>query len=117
MHKANNAVFQRMSEINTPVQPPLLTLKQVALLTSDLARWAILRELAKGEAMPAYELARRMGRNTNTVFKHLSTMRKMGVVAVGFGSLYALTPAFRPAPGTATIDFGHFVARLDTPVS
>ena len=106
-----------MSDTNTITQPPAMSLSKVALLLSHVARWQILRELAKGEALPTSDLGRRAGMRPNATSRHLSTMRRMGLLSKGYGGLYSLVPAYRPAPGTATIDFGHCVIRLDTPVS
>ena len=106
-----------MNEPNPAPQPPKLSLASVTLLLSDPTRWQLLRELAKGEALPVGELARRLGRNRDAISKHLGVMRRVGVAAAGFGRLYSLVPAFRPAAGTAVLDFGHCTVRLDTPIS
>ena len=76
-----------------------------------------MRELAKGEALPPVVLAARIGRTLHGVRKHLTSLRALGLVIVGYGRLYSLAPAYRPAPGTATIDLGHGVIRLDTPLA
>ncbi len=44
-------------------------------------------------------------------------MLDLGVVAVGYGRLYSLAPAFRPAPGALEIDLGHCRVRLDRPAT
>lgn len=90
---------------------------QVALLVSDLTRWRLLRELAKGESLPLQVLAQRVGRSREVTGKHLAVLRQLGVVLVGYGRLNSLAPAFRPPAGTAAIDFGHCVLRLDSPLS
>jgi len=97
-----------------PSTPPLLPLDSICLLVSDPTRWRLIRELAKGEALPVSELGRRLGRNSSAVGKHLAVMTRVGVTQSGFGRLYSLAPAFRPAEGK--IDFGHLVMRLDTPL-
>ena len=106
-----------MSDENTPVQPMKLGFKQTVHLLSHEVRWRMLRELAKGEALPPTELARRVGMTPNATRRHLWLLRDRGVVMTGYAGLYSLTPAYRSAPGTATIDFGHCIMRLDTPVS
>ena len=106
-----------MSEQINSNQPPLLGLKETVHVLNHDARWRILRELAKGEALPTTELARRIGMTFSATYRHMCLLRKRGVVVTGYGGLYSLTPAYRPVPGTATIDFGHCVMRLDTPVS
>ena len=109
--------FDVMSESNTLAKAPALALEPLTLLLNDPARWFVLRELAKGEPLPVHELARRLGRSTDSISKHLAVRRRVGGAVVGFGRLYALAPAFRPAPGTAVIDFGPCVVRLDSPWS
>ena len=104
-----------MNDTNIPALPPTLGLKDIALLLRHLGRWALLREMCRGEALPRSELARRTGQTLAVTSRHLGLMRRMGVVVVGYGSLHSLAPAYRPAPGTATIDFGHCVVRLDMP--
>ena len=106
-----------MNETNIPTATPALTLKQACYLLHDPTRWLILRELSKGETLPVGELVRRLDCTRDSVSRHLGAMRKLGVVDLAYGQLYMLAPAYRPAPGTATIDFGHFIARLDTPAS
>lgn len=75
-----------MSDKDTPVSPkPLLGLKQMALLIIDLARWSVLRELAKGEPLPVYEQARWAGRTPDAPTKHVKVLRRLGVVETGWG--------------------------------
>lgn len=78
------------------------------------ARWHILRELAKGEALPVNELARRAKCPAATVSKHMALLKKAGVVQVGYGRLYKLTPGFQPEPGGQRLDLGHCVLKLDS---
>ena len=102
-----------MNDTNVTAQPTALGLKQVVFLLSDMTRWRLLRELAGGESLPAYELARRLGKRPNAITRHLMALRELGVVAPAYSGQYYLTPAYRPAPGTTTIDFGKCVVRLD----
>ena len=106
-----------MNDENTPVQPLKLGFKHTVHLLSHEVRWRMLRELAKGEALPPTELARRVGMTSNATRRHLWLLRERGVVTTGYAGLYSLTPAYRPASGTTTIDFGHCVVRLDMPMS
>lgn len=99
----------------TPSKAQALSLAQLAILLGDESRWKLLRELGKGQPLPVKELAARISRSPSGTSKHLSVMRKVRAVTVGFGRLYSLAPAFRPAPGTAVIDFGYGVVRLDGP--
>ena len=112
LQEAQN-LFDVMSESNTSAKAPVLGLAQVSLLLNDPARWFLLRELSTGAALPVHELARRMKRSRYSISKHLAVMRRVGVATIGFGRLYSLAPAFLPAPGTAAIDFGCCVVRLD----
>jgi DNA-binding transcriptional ArsR family regulator len=103
-----------MSDPITPSTSPLLPLDSLCLLVSDSTRWRVIRELAKGEALPVGELGRRLDRTSSAMSKHLAVMSRLGVIQAGFGRLYSLAPAYRPAGGS--IDFGHCVMRLDTPL-
>ena len=85
---------------------PLMTLDQVCRLVSDPARWAVLRELLKGEALPPMELARRAGRSRDAISKHLAVMRRAGVVMKDFGGLYTISPPFRAGIGAGGAGFG-----------
>ena len=102
-----------MSETNPTIPEPKLSLTQVLTLLRDPARWIVLRELSKEPALPVGELARRIGRPPSMASKHMALMLKLGVVKSVYGRMYALTPAFRPTPGTLEIDFGHCLVRLD----
>lgn len=106
-----------MSESNTTSARPPLSAADVALLLSDLTRWRLLREMAKGESLPMQVLAQRIGRSPEVTAKHVAVMRRMGVALVGYGRLNSLAPAYRPPAGGTTIDFGHCVLRLDSPLS
>ena len=102
-----------MSKTNPTNPSPVLSLKQVASLLKDPARWTVLHELCKEPALPVNELARRIGRSPSTTSKQMALMLKLGVVKVGYGRLYSLAPAFRPAPGALEIDLGHCRVCLD----
>ncbi len=99
---------------SSPAPPaPLLPLEQLAFLLSSPPRWLLLQELAKGEALPVGVLGQRTGQSSDSASKHLAIMRRMGVVVVGYGRLYSLSPAFRPLPGTRTLEFGVCLVRLE----
>ena len=106
-----------MSETNPAIPAPILSLKQVTSLLGNTERWIVLRELCKEPALPVSELARRIGRSPGMASQHVAVMVKLGVVKSVYGRMYSLTPAFRPAPGTLEIDFGHCLVRLDRPSS
>ena len=85
--------------------------KKISLLLGSPIRWGILRELSKGEGLPAGVLAARLGKKSNLMTKHLSVMRVLGVVRPGYGRLYSILPAFLPSPGSQVVDFG--ICRVD----
>ena len=99
-----------------PTPPPALAHDDMCFLLGEPMRWRIVRELAKGEALPVQELARRTGRSPSLISKHVAALRAHGVAVVGYGRLYSLAPAFRPSPDGRTIDFGHAVMKLDMPL-
>lgn len=101
------------TDSSAPAPVPLLPLDQLALLLSSPPRWLLLQELAKGEALPVSVLGERLGITADLAGKHLKVLRGMGVVTVGYGRLYSLSPAFRPAPGTRTLEFGICQVRLE----
>ncbi len=111
------SIFHLMSETKPTIPVPVLSVAQVASLLGNPARWIALRELSKEPALPVYELGRRMGLTPAAASKQVALMLRLGVVTAVYGRLYALAPAFRPAPGTLEIDFGHCVVRLDQPLS
>ncbi|MCX7007004.1 MAG: helix-turn-helix domain-containing protein [Kiritimatiellaeota bacterium] len=93
----------------------VIPLETLARVLNDPVRWMILRELAKGEALPVVELGRRTGRSANMTSKHMMLMRAAGLVVAGYGRLYSLAPAVRPAPGATKLDLGHCHLILDVP--
>ena len=94
--------------------PELIKLKHLARLLNVPARWRILRELAKGEALPVKELAVRARCPAASVSKHMALMKKAGVVVVGYGRLYKLAPGVQPDAEGRRLDLGHCVLKLDT---
>jgi len=106
-----------MSTSGTSTGQPLLSLAQVCKLLSDQTRWRMLRVMSKGEMLPLPELAKRVGCSTDSLFKHLMVLRKFGMVVQRYRGLYVMAPAFLPADGATTIDLGHCVMRLDTPLA
>lgn len=109
---------------NTPPAPPttstaapepeMMKLKHLSRLLHVPARWRILRELAKGEALPVTELARRVNCAAPTVSKHMALLKQAGVVKTGYGRLYRLTPGIQPEPGGQRLDLGHCILKLDS---
>lgn len=90
-----------------------LKLKHLATVLHDPVRWRILKELAKGEALPVWVLAGRARSTPPKVSKHMAVLRKAGVVTVGYGRLYKLAPDFKPEANGTRLDLGHCVLKLD----
>ncbi|MBI5683847.1 MAG: helix-turn-helix transcriptional regulator [Verrucomicrobia bacterium] len=105
-----------MSTTGTSLGQPALSLAQVCKLLSDPTRWKLLRELCKGEMLPSSDLAKRVGCSTDMVFSHMLVFRKLGLTVQRYRGFYEIAPAFRPAAGATTIDLGHCVVKLDTPL-
>lgn len=92
---------------------PAITLAGISRVLGDPSRWAILRELGKGEPLPVNLIAKRIGVTKDSTSKHMAVIRKAGIAQPGLGRLYTLTPSCRPAPGATHIDFGHCLIRLE----
>lgn len=100
-----------MSTPNTAPTSGTLTLETVVKILKNRTRWKVLRLLAPGEALPVSVIAKRVGLRPQTMSKHMIILHNHGIVVTGYGHLYTLAPAFRPAPGTLTIDLGHCLIR------
>jgi DNA-binding transcriptional ArsR family regulator len=95
---------------------------KLLIAIADPVRWAVLRELAGGEALSVLELAGRLRKNPNLVSKHLRWLREAGAVVVvvalpgadGRKSSHAVPAAFlrKDANGKAEIDYGICVLRF-----
>lgn len=97
-----------------PAEPETIKLKHLSRLLHVPARWRILRELAKGEALPVNELARRVNCRAATVSKHMALLKVAGVVKVGYGRCYKLSSGVSVEPGGRRLDLGHCILKLDT---
>ncbi len=95
-------------------EPEFIKIRQLSRVLNGQARWRILRELAKGEALPVKVLAAVAGCPPASASKHMLLLKKAGVVQSGYGRLYKLTPRFQPEPGGTRLDLGHCVLKLDT---
>jgi DNA-binding transcriptional ArsR family regulator len=98
-----------------PSEREMMKVKHLSRVLNGLPRWRILRELAKGEALPVKELALRAGCPPASASKHMLLLKKAGVVTVGYGRLYKLSPQLQPEPGCQRLDLGHCIIKLDTP--
>ena len=95
--------------------PPRSVPAALSRVLGDPRRWAILRELAKGEPLPIYLLASIIRISESSTSKHMAVIRNAGVAISGLGNLYTLAPAYRADPETQEIDFGHCVVRPSPP--
>jgi hypothetical protein len=93
---------------------PNLKLETILPVAASFLRWRMLVELAKGEPLPAAEMARRLRITPNSASKHLLRMHKAGLLERGFGDLYRI-PKQCFVAGEQSVDFGAFVLRLDYP--
>ena len=75
-------------------------------------RWAILRELATGDALMVVEIAQKIGKPATLISKHLAVLRNAGMVAIK-QRLHYIPPQYLPEPGKRVVDFGHCLLRLD----
>jgi len=98
-----------------PPVTPALTIENLSEVLRFPVRWRILQMLGKGEPLPTIAIARRLGLKPVTASKHLNLMRRNGALAQGYGRLYSIAPAFRPAPGTNVLDFGPCLVRVEAP--
>jgi DNA-binding transcriptional ArsR family regulator len=101
--------------------PALSNPVKLLIAIADPLRWAVLRELAGGEALSVQELAGRLRKNANLVSKHLRWLREAGALTVvtspgadGRKSSHAVPATFlrRDANGKAEIDYGVCVLRF-----
>jgi DNA-binding transcriptional ArsR family regulator len=88
-------------------------LKHLATILHDPVRWRILKELAKGEALPVWVLAGLARSTPPKVSKHMAVLRKARLVTVGYGRLYKLAPELKPEADGTRLDLGHCVLKLD----
>ncbi len=95
-----------------PPAAPALSIENISKVFAKPIRLRILLELGKGEPLPATFLSRTLGISAGSMDKHLNLMRRCGALTQGHGRLYTIAPAWRPAPGTALLDFGLCLMRL-----
>ena len=92
---------------------PVLPRERLMSALSNEARLIILNELCNGEPLGVVDFAPKTGLTLPATSKHCAVLAALGIIVRGRGNLYRLAPAFQPAPGTRTIDFGHCLLRLD----
>ena len=91
-------------------RPPFSLAATISAIHSEI-RWKMLAALANGDALMVSELAAEGRCTPNAASRHLSDLKRKGIVTVK-RRLYQLSDKLeRPAPGQ--VDFGYFVARFD----
>ena len=89
------------------------TLKQLSTVLSHVSRWRILLELAKGQALPVQELAKRVRSSPGKVSKHMVVLREARLALPGFGRLYSLAPWVQVRAEERLLDLGWCLLRVD----
>jgi DNA-binding transcriptional ArsR family regulator len=97
------------------VLPPALTISLETLLTvlGNTTRWNILRELADGTSLLVSELAERTGNDSSVISKHLTLMRKAGIIINPRIRLFEIAPQFLSNPAEKFLDFGYCLLRMN----
>ena len=90
-------------------------LEDVVLVLSGLARWKIIAMLCRTEWLPVNYLAAAAGVKPSACSKHMLVLLKAKVVEQGFGRLYRIVPALRPAPGVEWLDLRFARMKLPWP--
>ena len=90
-------------------------LEAIGMALSDATRWRILLELGKGDALPVGELAKRTGKRSGVVSKHVALLRKVGLVERVFSTCYTLPSAMQAATDATAIDLGPCLLKLTLP--
>lgn len=106
-----------MNAPTPPAIPPAYSLATLARALSVPARWIILRELARGQALPVAELAHRARISPNLTSRHMIALKQLGLAEQVLGRLYRLPATLRPDLAAGLLDLGHCLLRLDPPAS
>ncbi len=80
----------RLRRIRNPPQPfgvsgAALPLGRLLSAIGSERRWQSLRELVKGEALPVYEVARRLRATPAGISKHFAVLHASGIVRRTYG--------------------------------
>jgi len=94
----NNHLDPTPNTANPTKTAPTISVVDLAFALGDRRRWTILRELAKGEALPTMVLAKLAGLNPDAASKHMRALRSVGIVQSSYGRLYTLAPPIPPRP-------------------
>jgi DNA-binding transcriptional ArsR family regulator len=110
---AGKARPEKAQEVGAmPVERAAVTdadLELIGSVLSEATRWRILFELRKGHALPVGELAKRVGREPDSISKHMAYLRRAGLVERVFSTCYKLRDGLRTDEG---LDLGPCVLRL-----
>ena len=101
------------NQLMTTPSSPTMPLSKLCTVLSHVSRWRILVELAKGEALPVQELAKRVRSSPDKVSKHMRILRGAGLAKPGFGRLYALAPGVVVRAEEGLLDLGPCLLKLD----
>lgn len=105
-----------MNESPPPLLPPWTgKLEDVVLVLGSLVRWKILASLCRTEWLPVQVLAGAAGVNPSAGSKHMLVLLKANVVERGYGRLYRIVPALRPAAGAEWLDLRYARMKLPWP--
>ena len=98
---------------DTAGRKPLLSAEKLTTVLHDFRRWKILRELARGDALPVSELSRRVGGKANSVQKNMATLKDAKLVVQTYGRLYRLAPEISVSADGTQLDLGFCILCLD----
>lgn len=90
---------------------PALPSQSLLTALSHLTRWQILDELLQGEALPIYELAKRLKIHRSTLSKHVAILARQGLLVSGYGNVYRIAPRFL-VEGERALDLGPILLRI-----
>ena len=109
----------RLFTMKTPENPsvatgttPAVPFDAMAMALGHPLRWRILAELSDGAPLMVVELARRLGRSSALISKHLRVLRQAGMVVIGQAGLYRIPPQYLPSPGQRVVDYGPCLLRF-----
>jgi DNA-binding transcriptional ArsR family regulator len=101
-----------MPELTVLRPAPTIALDTLVNVLGSTTRWTILRELADGTSLMVCELAERTGNESSIISKHLTFMRKAGIIINPRIRLFEIAPQFLSDPAEKLLDFGWCTLRL-----
>jgi DNA-binding transcriptional ArsR family regulator len=102
-----------MNSTQIQAATPLPDENQMVRAMGHTLRWRMLKELGRGEIRTIGELAAAAGCNYDNAIRHLTILKKAGLVVQERGKLYQIPKRYLPAPGQPVVDYGHCLLRLD----